>query len=263
MADVGRPLRVAHLTTVDMSLALLLGTELAVDVAEGFEVFGISAPGPYVERIEALGVTHVPIPELTRSWDLRADAAAVRRLAGTLRALRLDVLHTHTPKAGVLGRVLGRVARVPVVVNTCHGLWVREDDSTGRKALVYGVEAVAAAFSHVELYQNDVDRRALRWSGRPSRRLTVGNGVDLTRFQFDEDGRRRVRAEHGITADELVVGGVGRRVDEKGIAEFGAAARALAGRARFVWVGPDDPDKADPAAGDEPGIDFWGARDDM
>jgi hypothetical protein len=44
----GCPLRVAHLTTVDMSLALLLETELRVDVESGLETFGISAAGPYV-----------------------------------------------------------------------------------------------------------------------------------------------------------------------------------------------------------------------
>src|SRR5262249_36140149 len=54
----GRPLRVAHLTTVDMSLHLLLATELTVDVESGFETHGISAPGPYVERIERIGVQH-------------------------------------------------------------------------------------------------------------------------------------------------------------------------------------------------------------
>jgi mono/diheme cytochrome c family protein len=45
-------------------------------------------------------------------------------------AVRPDIVHTHTAKAGVLGRLLGRAARIPVVVNTCHGLWVR-DTGTG------------------------------------------------------------------------------------------------------------------------------------
>ena len=68
-----RPLRIAHLTTVDMSLALLLGTELAVDVEAGHEVLGISARGSYVERVEAIGVTHVPVCSLTRAWSPTAD----------------------------------------------------------------------------------------------------------------------------------------------------------------------------------------------
>ena len=71
----GRALRVAHLTTVDMSLALLLPTELTCDVEAGLEVTAFSAPGPYVPRVTALGVRHVPTSSLTRSWRPLADRA--------------------------------------------------------------------------------------------------------------------------------------------------------------------------------------------
>ena len=89
-----------------MSLALLLGTELEEGVAAGHQLFGISAPGPYVERVTALGVTHVPVASLTRSWAPARDLAAFRELFHVIRSLDLDVLHTHNPKTGVLGRCL-------------------------------------------------------------------------------------------------------------------------------------------------------------
>ncbi|MGI8536724.1 MAG: glycosyltransferase [Mycobacteriales bacterium] len=258
----GRRLRVGHLTTVDMSLSLLLATELHVDVDSGFEVFGLSAPGPYITDVTALGVTHIPIPALTRSWDPRRDATATRQLLTALRRLRLDVLHTHNPKTGVLGRLLGRAAAVPVVVNTCHGLWVAPSDRRRKKVVVLGAEALAAAASHAELYQNDEDRRTMsRWVPAHKQR-TVGNGVDLLRFRPDPAARARVRRELGVADDELLVGGVGRLVAEKGIAEYAQAARALAGRARFVWVGPDD-DKPDALRGRQAGVELLGSRSDM
>lgn len=259
----GRPLRVAHLTTVDMSLHLLLGTELAVDVEAGFETFGISAPGRYVERVTDLGVTHLPLHALTRAWDPRRDAAAARELAAALRRVRPDVLHTHNPKTGVLGRVLGRAARVPVVVNTCHGLWAQAHDPLPRRIMVYGAEGIAARFSHAELYQNGEDRHTLRAAAPAWRSKVVGNGVDLTRFRRDPEARARVRADLGVREGELLVGAVGRRVAEKGVHEYARAARSLAGRARFVWAGPDDPDKADAHAGDEAGVEFLGEWRDM
>jgi glycosyltransferase involved in cell wall biosynthesis len=258
-----RPLRLGHLTTVDMSLALLLATELQVDVEEGFDVYGISAPGPYVDDVESFGVTHVPIPSFTRAWDLRRDAAAARELWSTLRRLDLDVLHTHTPKAGVLGRVLGRLARVPVVVNTCHGLWAGPDDGAVRKAFVYGLEGMAARWSHAELFQNGDDRRTLRWAVPAGRGRVVGNGVDLGRFRFDAAGRAALRAEWDVAHGELLVGGVGRRVAEKGIVELAEVARRLADRARFVWVGPADEDKPDAVVRVGPELRFVDARDDM
>ena len=259
----GRRLRVAHLTTVDLSLAILLGTELECDLAAGLMTLGISAPGPYVERIERLGVEHVAVPSLTRSWDLSRDLRAAGQLWRELRRLKLDVLHTHTPKTGVLGRVVGRAVGIPVVVNTCHGLWIRPDSSAVRKALVLGAEGVAARFSDAELFQNAEDMHALRWALRRGRARVVGNGVDLARFIPDPERRRLTRNDLGIGPDELLVGGVGRMVAEKGLAEYAVAARELGHRARFVWVGPPDPDKADALEGELDGVRLLGNRDAM
>jgi glycosyltransferase involved in cell wall biosynthesis len=245
-----------------MSLLLLLGTELEVDVEQGHEVFGISAPGPYVAGVEDLGVTHIPIPELTRSWAPAQDLTAFRRLVATLRDLDLDVLHTHNPKTGVMGRVAGRLAGVPVVVNTCHGLWAGPGDRLRKRAFVYGLEAFATRFSDYELFQNAQDRATLRPVLKRGRHRVVGNGVDLGRFAPDPVGRRRVREELGIADDELLVGAVGRRVLEKGLVEFGQAASSLRDRATFVWVGPeDDTDPRQPSGLDS--VRFLGERSDM
>jgi glycosyltransferase involved in cell wall biosynthesis len=259
----GRPLRVGHLTTVDLSLAKLLETELRVDVAAGLETFGLSAPGPYVAGVEALGVRHVPIPSLTRSWQPARDAAAAREIAAALRYLQLDVLHTHNPKTGVLGRLIGRALRVPVVVNTCHGLWAQPTDRLRRRALVLTAEAVAAQASHAELYQNAEDQAALARYVSSARSQLVGNGTDLATFRPDPLRRATVRRDLGLRDDELVVGGVGRRVAEKGIHEFATMARALGGRATFLWVGPDDHDKPDAVRDTVDGVRFVGERDDM
>lgn len=256
-------MKIAHLTTVDISLALLLATELRVRVDEGHDVVGVSAPGSFVPQVEALGVRFVAVPALTRAWHVRRDARALVQLVATLRRERPDVLHTHTPKGGVLGRLAGRLARVPVIVNTQHGIWAGRDDSRAKRAMVVAAEAVAAQLSHAELYQNDEDRERLARFVRARKARTVGNGIDLTRFRRDAEAGRRLRAAWGVGPDEVLIGGVGRRVAEKGIAEMGAAARALADKARFVWVGPDDPDKPDAVRAAEEGLDLLAFRDDM
>lgn len=255
--------RMAHLTTVDMSLALLLSTELEVDVAAGHTVFGISAPGPYVGRVTELGVSHVSVPSLGRAWAPLADARAFIELFRELRGLDLDVLHTHTPKAGVMGRIAGRLAGVPVVVNTCHGLWARPEDRLLKRVLVYGAEALAIRFSDFELFQNAEDAQTLRRFLKSGRWNVVGNGVDLERFRPDPEGRRRVRAELGIPEDELLVGTVGRRVREKGLAELAEAAHALRGKAQFVWVGPDDDTDRATQVPHLDALRFVGERTDM
>ncbi len=255
--------RVAHLTTVDMSLFLLLRTELVADLEAGCEVIGISAPGSYVSQLANLGIRHVAVPSLSRKWAPRRDLAAVRELARVLRAVRPDVLHTHTPKAGVLGRIVGRAVQVPIIVNTCHGLWASPDDRLLKRALVYAAEALAGRFSDAELYQNGEDRQRLRHVVGADRGRTVGNGIDLARFRPDPVSRARTRAELGITDGELLVGGVGRRVAEKGIVEFAMAARALSDSATFVWVGPQDEEKRDRIVQDLDAVRFIGPRADM
>lgn len=261
--SAGRRLRVAHLTTVDMSLALLLATELTTDKEAGFDVYGISAPGSYTSLVEALGVAHVPVASLTRRWDLWSDLRAAYELLRAVRRLRPDVLHTHTPKAGVLGRIVGRLGGVPVVVNTCHGLWLHPDDGLGRRAFVHAAESLAARFSDAELFQNAQDARALqRALGRRDTRV-VGNGVDLDRFRYDPAGRDRVRAELGVGPRDVLVGGVGRRTWEKGLRELSAAAVSLAGKARFVWVGPPDPAGDGAPLSGLPGVDLVDERSDM
>ena len=135
--------------------------------------------------------------------DLRADLRAARRaVAGAPRASGPTSCTPTTPKPGVYGRILGRLAGVPRVVHTTHGLYATPEDRWAKRAAVYGIEAVASRFSHVELVQNPEDldlMRRLRLAPRRKLRL-LGNGVDLERFRPADGGERRaaVRAELGL-----------------------------------------------------------------
>ncbi len=267
------PLRVAHLTTVDMSLALLLGPQLDAVVDAGGEVLGISAPGPYVEALERRGVRHIALAGSTRGWSLRGDLQAAADLWRIVRRERPAVLHTHNPKPGLYGRVVGRLAGVPIVVNTVHGLYATEDDPWARRAVVYTLEAIASRFSDAELVQNAEDVETMRrfHLARPSKVQHLGNGVDLHRFRPDRlspDERQALRASWGVDDGTLVVGCVGRLVAEKGYPELFDAVAGLDG-VRLVVVGGDDPDKPDaldPSVvqrAREAGVVLLGHRDDV
>ena len=105
----------------------------------GHEVVGMSAPGNHVQAIEAAGVRHIPLPALTRRPTWRADVRASWQMYRAIRRERPDILHTHNPKPGVLGRIVGRIARVPVIINTlnrpgfddCSGYWVTASKAIG------------------------------------------------------------------------------------------------------------------------------------
>ena len=104
-----RPVKVAHLTTVDSRLRYLLRPQLRAVRDRGGESIGISAPGPYADELEAEGIRHVPLGSSTRGMNLLADLRAAAELWRILRRERPDVLHTHNPKPGVYGRIVGRM----------------------------------------------------------------------------------------------------------------------------------------------------------
>jgi len=273
MPGASRSLTVAHLTTVDVSLRFLLLAQLRAVRDAGGVAIGISAPGPHVPALEREGIRHIPLSSSTRSADPRADLRAARELYAVLRRERVDVLHTHNPKPGVYGRVVGRLARVPIVVNTVHGLYATEDDPWAKRLPVYSLEAAAARCSDAELYQNPEDLAlAERWHLTRHARL-LGNGVDLDRFDVRRVSDHRRRAERdalGATDDTVLVGAVGRLVAGKGYPElFEAMASLDPQRYRLVVAGSEDPEKADAlttTALDEArarGVVFAGHRDDV
>jgi glycosyltransferase involved in cell wall biosynthesis len=244
--------RVVHVTTTDISLVLLLGPQLEAIRAAGYEVIGVSAPGPYVERLAELGVRHVPLRNATRSMAPLKDVAAFGELARLFSRLRPDIVHTHNPKPGVYGRVSARLTRVPAVVNTVHGLYAQPDDAWRRRTVVYGLERMAAKCSQAELVQNVEDIPVLRNLGVPASKLhLLGNGIDLMRFdpaRLDSGRRTSLRRSWNIGAEKVVCGVVGRLVWEKGYREVIEAARILretAPNVEIVVVGPHDDAKAE------------------
>lgn len=250
---MSRPLRVAHLTTVDATLRFLLLPQLRRLRDEGYEVVAISAPGRWTADLEGEGIRHVAWPSATRSWAPGADARAFGELRRILRRERFDLLHTHNPKPGVLGRIAGRLAGVPCVANTVHGLYATRDDPPRRRVPVIAAERLAARFSDLELYQSEEDLRWARELGLvdPPRAVLLGNGVDVSAFdpsRVSPERRVALRRELGFAPDEVVVGTVGRLVAEKGYRELVQASQWVRGRdsrARFVAVGPGDPSKSD------------------
>lgn len=259
-----------------MSLDWLLRPQLEAFACAGYEVIGASAPGPHVGALERAGIRHEPVRHATRSMAPGRDLLALAELVALFRRLEPDIVHTHNPKPGVYGRLAARIAGVPVVVNTVHGLYALPEDPLPKRYIVYALERLAGRASDAELIQNPEDVETLLYLGIGHDKVRLlGNGVDLARFdpgRIDARVRDGLRREAGIGSDEVVAGLVGRLVWEKGYAEVFAAAAYLRRRhhrLRFVVIGPSDPtkgDAVDPRAIDaarRDGVVFLGARDDV
>jgi glycosyltransferase involved in cell wall biosynthesis len=272
-----RPIKVAHVTTVDLSLRYLLLNQLQSLQNAGYEVVGISAPGPDTAVVEAAGVRHVAAP-LTRNLTPWSDLAALGRLLRIMRRERFQIVHCHTAKAEFLGQVAARLAGVPVVVDTFRGIYYRPDMHPLWRRLFLLMARIAAGCADVVLSQSqDHLQMAVREGICPPEKIEfLGNGIDVARFdrsRLEPECLARKRAELGLPPEAPVVGFVGRLVAEKGILELLAAARAIRERlpeTRFLFVGPIDRDKPDvltPDVAREYGLNgaavFAGMRQDM
>jgi glycosyltransferase involved in cell wall biosynthesis/GNAT superfamily N-acetyltransferase len=263
--------KVVHLTTVDSTLWFMLFRQLRAVVDAGGEAVGVSSPGPWAARLGEGGIRHVALASSTRSMSLRSDLRAARELWHILRSEKPDILHTHNPKPGLYGRVLGRLAGVPLVINTVHGLYATERDSPAKRALVYGLEAIASRFSDMELIQSAEDLKFMtRWRlSRPHRTRFLGNGVDIGRFdpnRFPHGFGAAKRADLGISPEVVVVGIVARLVAEKGYPELLAAMQRLGPNYLLLAAGPEDPQKKDALNRQSlarEGVLFLGHRDDV
>ena len=256
-------MKVAHMTTVPESVNTLLRTEIEFLVSQGHEVHVISGPSEDPRYSVSLPdvVIHT-VDSLSRRINPTQDVRALSDLWHLIGSLGLDVLHTHTPKAGVFGRVIGRVRAVPVVVNTTRGVPVANGLWSPAEIVFMVLELLSGLASVREFYLTDRDRKFVGFL-HPWKNEVVGNGIDLTRYRIDSESRNRIRSQLGLSEDDLLVGGVGRRVAAKGIPEFCEMASQLCNEAAFVWIGGEDPQKQDRVKADHPDVTFIDFTDEM
>jgi len=176
----------------------------------------------------------------------RVAPVAFLRLAALLRRLEIDVLQTHVGYAGVVGRVVGRAARVPVIVSTEQTV---SDDSDFPPALRAAIRATfRLAHGHVFISQA-VRESFAGWS--PERAgptaPVISNGIDGRAIAAAVDGRAAVRKELGLENGALAFVNVARLQPRKGqrfAIEALAKVRARAPGAS-LWLiggGPDEPE---------------------
>jgi len=243
-------LRIAHVATSDVSVRLLLLDQIKALEAVGHHVTAVCAPGPWVESVRGAGVNVETVPmerEIAPLHDVRSTAA----LARLFRQHRFDVVHTHTPKAGLIGPLAAWLAGIPHVVHTIHGLLFHDRMPRLRQTIFWVPEKFTATFCDRLLSQSREDlERAVRSRLCSWKKIAyLGNGIDIAHFAPTENCDRAGKLrEVGLQPTDFVVGSVGRLVKEKGFLELFAAAEMLNTRRpqiKFVVIGPREADQND------------------
>lgn len=213
----------------------------------GHEVHLLAGPtigpeGSLVDRAKSGAYAYEEIAPLIRAVHPLRDAQALRALVRRIEALRPDVVHTHSSKAGVLGRIAADLAGVPIIVHTIHGMSFNRTQGRLTQAAYATAERYCASKCHAIVTVADaMTRQALAAGvGRPAQYETIRSGIVVDDFDPARQEPAQTRADWGIDADEIVVGTVARLFVNKGyeqLIEIMSLATRVEPRLRFVWIG--------------------------
>lgn len=175
------------------------------------------------------------------------DLAVVARLASALAGT--DLVHTHSSKAGVLGRLAARWAGVRAVVHTVHGWSFNDVQSRAVRRAYVELERAAARITDRLICVAEADRaRGLAEGiGHEGQYVVLRSGIEPAAYMAPPGVRERVRAELGFVGDEVVVGAIGNLKPQKAPLDLVAAARLAVQRdrrVRFIVAG-DGPLRAE------------------
>lgn len=218
--------KIIRITTVPLSLDIFC-RGLLRELSREYEVVAVSSPEPELEAVAAReGVRTVGVPMRRRPAPLR-DLVSLIRLYRLFRRERPDMVHSMTPKAGLLAMTAARMAGVPVRVHTFTGLVFPSASGWKRRLLLATDRMTAASATHVIPEGEGVKSDLLRFgvTDKPLAVLGHGNvrGIDLERYDRTPEVLRaaeRIRSGFGIPPEAFTFVFVGRFDPDKGFEEL-------------------------------------------
>ena len=273
--------RLVRITTVPVSLRLLLKGQMKYMKEQGFEVIMISSPGPDAELVEQQEDCEIITLPMERTVKPLSDLRSLVRLTRILRNLQPDIVHTHTPKAGLLGMMAARFAGVPVRLHTIAGLPWMEAGGISR-LILKTMEQLTVALAN-RVYPNSKGLYTFlqkeNITRHPDRLKLLGhgssNGIDCAYFSKDAIKQTEVEAireQSGISESGWIWIFAGRLVNEKGIHELLTAFQAIHQQypEDQLWLLGDEERKRDPLSTEDiqlmeqhPAIKRWGFQKDV
>ncbi len=221
--------KVLQLCAVDFTAYHLLRPLGAGLRRAGHDVTFCCAAGEGLDLLQEEGFRIAAIP-FSRNYNLLRHAVSLARLYRLLRKRRFDIVHCHTPVAGLIGRVAARLARVPIIVYTAHGFYFHEEMGSPARRIFVSLERFGGRLSDLIFVQSEEDfEDALKERIiDPERLVHIGNGIDPTIFgpEITAQAREDLAAELGLSG-RPIIGFVGRIIREKGVVEFIRAAAEI------------------------------------
>ena len=251
-AKAMKPVKLIRITTVPTSLRILLKHQLKY-MSSFYDILAVSTPDKILDEVAVQEGVKTRGVKMTRSITPAQDLKALWQLYRLFKKEKPAIVHTHTPKAGLLGMMAGRMAGIPIRIHTVAGMPLME--STGLKQkILKGTERLTYSCA-TRVFPNSrnladyiiehkfCERGKLKVLGNGS-----SNGIDTEHFKSTPAiiaASNEIRNRLSIGADDFVFLFVGRLVKDKGIEELVEAFVELKKESKgikLVLVGPFEHD---------------------
>ena len=220
--------KLIRITTVPLSLKVLLKGQLRFMASNGFDVKGVSSEGEELREVHENEGIAVEAITMSRKITPFQDLKSLWEMWNFLRKEKPQIVHTHTPKAGIIGMLAARLAGVPHRLHTVAGLPLMEATGTKRKILNFVEKLTYSSATRVYPNSKGLYDFILQNNFTQSNKLKIiangsSNGIDTAFFspdQVTEIERVTLIEKLNIQPDDFVFVFVGRIVSDKGINEL-------------------------------------------
>jgi glycosyltransferase involved in cell wall biosynthesis len=223
--------KLIRITTVPVSLAGLIRGQHRYMTQQGFEVVGVSSSGKALDEVSKSEGVRTEVVEMTRILSPVKDLKSLWQFYRFCRKEKPTIVHSHTPKAGIVGMMGAWLARVPIRLHTVAGMPLMEATGAKRKLLDL-VEKMTYGFA-TKVYPNSQGLYDFIVEGnyaKPKKLHVIANGssngIDTSFFSLNtvsEETKQQLRQELGIKDNDFLFVFVGRMVGDKGLNELIAA----------------------------------------
>ena len=247
------PTKLLRITTVPISLHKLLQGQATFMQKNGFQVFLASAAGKEIEQVEKETGLKVKTLPLTRKIAPFTDLKALWRTYRYIKKLKPEIVHTHTPKAGIVGMLASKLASVPIRMHTVAGMPLLE--AKGMKRTILDLVEKLTYWSATNVYPNSVGLKEIIIQNKLTKpkKLKViangsSNGINTKHFSpenFSATDQQKLKNKLNISEQDFVFVFVGRLVGDKGINELVEAFIKLNKQTRntkLLLVGNEEPE---------------------
>ena len=198
-----------------MYTAVMLNKErYKVDVISGPQT---GSEGSLIEETIQRGASLTILPELVREINPWKDFLASWKLYRRMKTEHYLIVHTHSSKAGILGRFAARLAGVPIIVHTVHGWSFHDHMSRGLRRIYISLEKYAASISDIMVVvtKNDITKGIEEGIGQTDQYRLIRSSIPIDEFDPGIFDRSLVRKELDIPQDVPVLGNIGRFSPQK------------------------------------------------